>query len=120
MSLSQSSSQEGGVSKEKLDFVVAFGENIMNLPTSQEIQRLEGLTDASAHAKDQPFHQFNDSSEEFVSLISEMVAKELLAEPHGQVAMKAVHRFLAYNAEWVGQVVGVQVGLLHLWHNSRR
>ena len=37
-------------------------------------------------------------------LSSEMLANELLSSLHGQVALKAVHRFLTHNAEWVGQV----------------
>ena len=37
-------------------------------------------------------------------LSSEMLANELLSSLHGQVALKAVHRFLTHNPEWVGQV----------------
>ena len=33
-----------------------------------------------------------------------MLANELLSSLHGQVALKAVHRFLTHNPEWVGQV----------------
>ena len=66
--------------------------------------------------------------------VAESLAAELLAEPHGRVAMKAVHRlliiivitilvmkiidvwmiitllhrFLAYNAEWCGNQVSPQ------------
>ena len=35
-----------------------------------------------------------------------MLANELLSSAHGQVALRAVHRFLTHNAEWVGGTVG--------------
>ena len=38
-----------------------------------------------------------------------MLANELLSSLHGQVALKAVHRFLTHNPEWVGQVSRGQV-----------
>ena len=39
-------------------------------------------------------------------LFSEMVTNELLATAHGQLALKAVQRFLSHNPEWVGQTIG--------------
>ena len=38
--------------------------------------------------------------------VSEMVTAELLSTAHGQVALKAVQRFLSHNPEWVGQTIG--------------
>ena len=38
--------------------------------------------------------------------VSELVANELLGTAHGQVALKAVQRFLSHNPEWVGQTIG--------------
>lgn len=35
-----------------------------------------------------------------------MLSNELLSSAHGQVALRAVHRFLTHNAEWVGQTLG--------------
>ena len=35
-----------------------------------------------------------------------MVTAELLSTAHGQVALKAVQRFLSHNPEWVGQTIG--------------
>ena len=46
----------------------------LNYPIGlQNMQRLEGLTDGSAHAKTEPLHEFNEASEEFISVVSEMV-----------------------------------------------
>ena len=39
-----------------------------------------------------------------------MLSNELLSNVHGQVALRAVHRFLAHNPEWVGQTVGAGLG----------
>ena len=36
-------------------------------------------------------------------------ADKLLIEPHGQTAMKVIHRFLAYNSEWLEKTLGVTV-----------
>ena len=36
-------------------------------------------------------------------------ADRLLVEPHGQTALKTIHRFLAYNSEWLQKTVGVTV-----------
>ena len=35
-----------------------------------------------------------------------MVATELLSTGHGQLALKAVHRFISHNPEWVGLTIG--------------
>ncbi len=48
--------------------------------------------------------QIDSSEEELCYAVSELLAAELLSEPHGAVALSAVHRFLAYNQEWAGQV----------------
>ena len=50
--------------------------------------------------------QIDSGNEEMNTVISELIASELLAEPFGGIALKTVHRFLAYNSEWVGQVEG--------------
>ena len=37
------------------------------------------------------------------------MADKLLSEPHGQTALKTIHRFLSYNSEWLQKTVGVTV-----------
>ena len=37
------------------------------------------------------------------------MADRLLVEPHGQTALKTIHRFLSYNSEWLQKTVGVTV-----------
>ena len=44
-----------------------------------------------------------DNVEDLKVMFSEMVATELLSTRHGQEALKAVHRFVSHNPEWVGQ-----------------
>ena len=36
-------------------------------------------------------------------------ADKILAEPHGQEALKTIHRFLCYNSEWLQKTLGVTV-----------
>ena len=36
-------------------------------------------------------------------------ADKILAEPHGQQALKTIHRFLCYNSEWLQKTLGVTV-----------
>ena len=62
--------------REKLDFLVAVGEKLCNLDSTTEMQKLEGLTDASSSAKTEKNHEWDandDGSEEFVQMIAEMV-----------------------------------------------
>ena len=59
--------------REKVDFLVAVGEKLCHLDTSTEMQRLEGLTDASANARDCPNHRWDDAPEEYVEDIAQMV-----------------------------------------------
>ncbi len=59
--------------REKLDFLVAVGEKLCNLDTSTEMQKLEGLTDASGNAKTEQNHSWDDNAEEFVHSVAEMV-----------------------------------------------
>ena len=37
------------------------------------------------------------------------VADSILSEPHGQEALKTIHRFLCYNSEWLQKTLGVTV-----------
>ncbi|XP_023328186.1 uncharacterized protein LOC111701230 [Eurytemora carolleeae] len=101
---------KGGIAREKLDFLMAVGEGLINMVPNNEIQRLEGLTDASANAKTDPSYQIDSGNEEMNVVVAELIASDLLADPHGGIALKTFHRFLAYNMEWIGQVLGVQLG----------
>ena len=61
--------------REKLDFLTAVGEKLCNLDAkTPEMQRLEGLTDASANMKTEKNHKWDDSPEEFVDIVSEAVS----------------------------------------------
>ena len=37
------------------------------------------------------------------------VADKILSDPHGQQALKTIHRFLCYNSEWLQKTLGVTV-----------
>jgi len=65
--------REWKMQREKLDFLVAVGEKLCNMESTPEMQKLEGLTDASSGAKTEKNHQWEDSPEEFVEAIAQMV-----------------------------------------------
>lgn len=64
--------------REKIDFLVAVGEKLCNLDSSTEMQKLEGLTDASSNAKTESNHAWDaeDSPEEFLQMISQLVSDQ--------------------------------------------
>ncbi len=43
--------------REKVDFLVALGEKLCHLESSAEMQKLEGLTDASGNTKTEKGHR---------------------------------------------------------------
>ena len=72
--------------REKVDFLVAMGEKLCNLDSSNEMQKLEGLTDASSKTKTEKNHAWdggdgatadsatnNQTPEEFLDMVAEMV-----------------------------------------------
>ena len=62
--------------REKVDFLVAVGEKLCNMESgSTEMQKLEGLTDASNNVKTERNHRWDDADEDFVQTISQMVSK---------------------------------------------
>ena len=65
--------------REKLDFLTAVGEKLCNLDAkTTEMQKLEGMTDASANAKTEKNHKWDDTPEEFVDIVAESVSILLL------------------------------------------
>ena len=61
--------------REKVDFLVAVGEKLCNLEGSTEMQKLEELTDASNNVKSERNHRWDDSPEDFVDAVAEMVSE---------------------------------------------
>ena len=58
-----------GFPTDKVDFLIAMGENLIQMKSSTDMQKLEGLTDASTNAKTDPAHNFESSSLEFTQHI---------------------------------------------------
>ena len=61
-----------GLPQDKVDFLIAMGENLVQMKSSTDMQKLEGLTDASANAKSDPAHNFESNSLEFTQHIRNM------------------------------------------------
>ena len=49
--------------------LIAMGENMIQMRSSTDMQKLEGLTDASANAKSEPSHNLDSNNLEFVQHI---------------------------------------------------
>ncbi|CAB4069978.1 unnamed protein product [Lepeophtheirus salmonis] len=95
--------------REKLNFLIALGEKLCRMESSPELQKIEGLTDASSKMKTEKNIEWDDGNEDFINVISEMVANSISEEPEGQMALKAVHRFVSYNSDWVRSSMSVSV-----------
>ena len=71
--------REWKMQREKVDFLVAVGEKLCNMESgSTEMQKLEGLTDASNNVKSERNHRWDDVDEDFAETISEMVSERAL------------------------------------------
>ena len=49
----------------QVDMLIAMGENMIQMRSSTDMQKLEGLTDASANAKSEPSHNLDSNNLEF-------------------------------------------------------
>ena len=47
-----------------MDQLIAVGENLIQMKSSNDMQKLEGLTDASSNAKSDPTHNLGSSNHE--------------------------------------------------------
>ena len=54
-----------GFPADKVDMLTALGENLIQMKSSTDMQKLEGLTDASANAKSEPDHNIDSSNLEY-------------------------------------------------------
>ena len=54
-----------GFPNDKVDMLIALGENLIQMKSSTDMQKLEGLTDASANAKSEPAHNLESNNLEF-------------------------------------------------------
>ena len=92
------------ISKEKLDFVIAFGEALINLDTSADLTELnnaakEALVEADEFEGDaEPGSErnFDMITNEYSHFLAEEVAGEILSDEAGKFALKALHRFVDY------------------------
>ena len=90
------------ISKEKLDFVIAFGEALINLDTSADLTELnnaakEALIEADEFEGDaEPGSErnFDMITNEYSHFLAEEVAGEILSDEAGKFALKALHRFV--------------------------
>ena len=88
------------VPKEKLDFVIAFGEALINMEASSDLNELEKAAKDTLKEAD----EFDDDGEhtteknfdmitnDYSSVLAEQVAGEVLADEQGKFALKALHR----------------------------
>ena len=90
------------VPKEKLDFVIAFGEALINLDTSADLTELHNSAKETLKEEDQfepegePGNErnFDMITNEYSYFLAEEVAGEILSDEAGKFALKALHRYL--------------------------
>ena len=90
------------VSKEKLDFIIAFGEALINLDTSSDLTELHNAAKETLKEADQfeseresgNERNFDMITNEFSYFLAEEVAGEILSDEAGKFALKALHRFV--------------------------
>ena len=90
------------VPKEKLDFIIAFGEALINLDTSSDLTELNNAAKETLQEADQfeeegepgNIRNYDMITNEYSYFLAEEVAGELLLEEAGKFALKAMHRFV--------------------------
>ena len=88
------------VPKEKLDFVIAFGEALINLDTSADLTELNNAAKETLKEADQfeeegepgNVRNFDMITNEYSYFLAEEVAGEILSDEAGKFTMKALHR----------------------------
>ena len=61
----------------QVDQLIAVGENLIQMKSSNDMQKLEGLTDASSNAKSDPSHSLGSSNHEASHHIRSGMMQEL-------------------------------------------
>ena len=92
------------VSKEKLDFIIAFGEALINLDTSSDLTDLDKAAKETLQEEDdfenesEPAKEgtFDMITNEFSYFMAEKVSGEILSDEAGKFALKALYRFIYY------------------------
>ena len=92
--------------REKVDFLVAVGEKLCNLEATEESRALESQ---NACVFAEAPKKWDEMPEDMATTMSQLVADKILSDPHGQQALKTIHRFLCYNSEWLQKTLGVTV-----------
>lgn len=84
------------VAKEKLDFVVAFGEALCNLENSIELLKIQDIADETIADFDSvklPERNLDSIENDFSFIMAEIVANDLLSEANGVHALNALYRY---------------------------
>ena len=91
------------VSKEKQDFIIAFGEALINLESSSDLTKLDEAAKETLKEADEFEEESEPANERNFDLITnewsfylaEKVAGEILSDEPGKFALKALHRLTA-------------------------
>ena len=90
------------VSKEKLDFIIAFGEALINLDSSSDLTELDHAAKETLQEADEFENEseptndrnFDMITNDYSYFLAEKVAGEILADDAGKFALKALHRLV--------------------------
>ena len=91
------------VSKEKQDFIIAFGEALINLETNSDLEEIvkaadETLKEADEYENEEPANErnFDMITNDYSYFLAEKVSGEILAGEPGKFALKALHRWVGW------------------------
>ena len=69
-----------GFPQAKVDTLIAMGENLIQMKSCNDMQKLEGLTDASSNAKTDPPHMFDSNTLELSQHVRNVTTDLRLSE----------------------------------------
>jgi len=105
------------VAREKIDFLIAFCENLCNLDIVADIgwvnqcltSILQGMGINPAE-KEETGENEAENEIEVGEERSELIAFDILQQQEAKIPLQALNRFLVYNVDWVDWAIGVHIG----------
>eukprot|EP00090_Calanus_glacialis_P018524 TRINITY_DN28750_c0_g1_i1.p1 TRINITY_DN28750_c0_g1~~TRINITY_DN28750_c0_g1_i1.p1 ORF type:complete len:852 (+),score=156.49 TRINITY_DN28750_c0_g1_i1:642-3197(+) len=96
--------------KEKVDFLLAFCESLCNEGGDVKLTVLEAALKLrmEMHESDNSFHMGPDNAtSDMLQDKYEVAAYSILQDVNAKIPLMALHRFISYNADWIGWALGV-------------
>ncbi|XP_040583723.1 uncharacterized protein [Lepeophtheirus salmonis] len=103
--------KQGKLQREKLDFIIAYGEALCSLRPSSQLESLKKLM-KEIHFSDEydekltfSYASLDRFDNEYSYILAENIANDLLSDKSGRYACVATYKFILNNCEWISQVL---------------